>query len=154
MHFQGVETLSNHWCHVWHGTADRPSTPPWAPEHERRKRTKADGNRTASTAPQIVPPSASGLPSLCPEMRSVNQFLPRRPRGAYFRGTVQWCMQSWTKNSGAWFPCRLVSSQSRINKSSQAPFRCSNWSCARCSSLSILCLLVALSRFTRGSKML
>ena len=61
--------------------------------------------RAASTAPQIRSPSASGLPSPCPEMRkrvaqgdfqlhshqqcsnasrSVNQFLPRRPRGAYF----------------------------------------------------------------------
>ena len=73
--------------------------------------------------------------------RSVNQFLPRQPRGAYFV-SVQWCVQSWTKNSAAWFPCWLVSSQSRINGSSQAPFRCSDWPCARCSSLSILCLLV------------
>ena len=61
--------------------------------------------RASSTAPQIVPPSASDLPSLCAEMRkriaqgnfrlhseqqcsnassSVNQFLPRRPRGACF----------------------------------------------------------------------
>ena len=61
--------------------------------------------RAVSTAPQIVPPSANFLPSLCPEMRkrvaqgdfrlltrqqcsnassSVNQFLPRGPRGAYF----------------------------------------------------------------------
>ena len=61
--------------------------------------------RTTSTAPQIVPPSSSGLPSLCPEVRkrvaqgdvrlhrhqqcsntsrSVNQFLPRRERVAYF----------------------------------------------------------------------
>ena len=111
--------------------------------------------RAASTAPQIVSPSASGLPSLCPEMRkrvaqgdfwfhshqqcsnaslSVNQFLPRRPRGAHCR------MQSWTKNSAAWFPCGLVSSQFRIDGSSQAPLRCSEWPCARCSSLSILCL--------------
>ena len=95
--------------------------------------------------------SASGLPSLCPEMRkrvaqgdfrlhshqqcsnasrSVNQFLPRRPRGAYFVVSVEWCMQSWTKNSAAWFPCCLVS-RFRINGSSH-----SDWPCARCNSLS------------------
>ena len=34
------------------------------------------------------------------------------------------------------------------------PYKGSDWLCARCSSLSILCLLVTLSRFTRGSKML
>ena len=76
---------------------------------EIRGRWKSDRSvasiRAGSTAPQIVPPSGSGLPSLCPEMRkrvaqgdfrlhsrqpcphasrSVNQFLPRRPRGANF----------------------------------------------------------------------
>ena len=100
--------LSNHWCHTWYGTADRPSTPPWEPEHERRQRTETDGNRSAAcfdTSSEHGSPSVSGLPILCLEMRkrvaqrhfplhshqqcsnashSVNQFLPRRPRGAYF----------------------------------------------------------------------
>ena len=76
------------------------------------------------------------------------------PAWRILRGAVQWCMQSWTKNSAAWLPCWLVSSQFRINGSSQAPFRCSDWQCALCSSLSILCLLVTLSRITRGSRML
>ena len=61
--------------------------------------------RTVNTAPQVVSPSASDLPSLYTVMRkriaqgnfwlrseqqcsnashSVNQFLPSRPRGAYF----------------------------------------------------------------------
>ena len=86
--------------------------------------------------------------------RSVFQFLPRRPRGACFVVVSSGAYKSWTKNSAAWFPCWLVLSQFRINASSPEPFRCSHWPCARCSSLSILCLLVTLSRFTSGSKML
>ena len=114
-----------------------------------------------STAPQIVPPSASGLPSLCLKCekrvaqsdfrlhthqlcsnasRSVNQVLPRRPRGAYFV----------VLSSGACkVPCWLVSSQFTINRSSQAPFRCSDCPCARWSSLPILCLLVIVEIHTR-----
>ena len=40
-------------------------------------------------------------------------------------------MQSWTENSTTWVPCWLVSSQLRVIGSSQAPFRCSDWPCAR-----------------------
>ena len=57
---------------------DRPSMPPWAPKYERKSglRPKEIGPqrasiRAASTAPQIVSPSASGLASLCPEVRNV-----------------------------------------------------------------------------------
>ena len=122
--------------------------------------------RAAITAPQIVPPSASGLQSLHPEMRKrvaqgdfrrhSDQQCSNASRSVasawrLLRGAVQCSVRSWTKTSTQWFPCWLVSSQSRTHGSSQAPLRCSNGPCAWCSSLSILCLLVTLSRFTRGS---
>ena len=41
-------TLSNHWWHTRHSTADRPSTPLWVPKHGRRKSTETNGSRTAA----------------------------------------------------------------------------------------------------------
>ena len=99
---QGWETLSNHWCHSGQGTADRPSTPPWArKEIKDRGRWKSDRSQLRYEQRARLHKSFHRLPAAyqayalkCENVyshqqcsnasRSVNQFLPRRPRGACF----------------------------------------------------------------------
>ena len=131
--------------------------------------------RTTGTAPQILPPAASSLPSsrfevrtrvaqndlwlhsdsgLLIASRSVNLLLPKCPRGAYFvvlsdagckvgrRSRQRGFLDGWSKLNF-----------DRVRRSSQAPFRCSDWPCARRSALPILCLLDRLSCLRDESKM-
>ena len=77
-------------------------------------------------------------------LRSVNQFLPKRPRGAYIVVLSSATCKFGRKKSKPWFPSWLVPSQSEAHGSSQAPFRCSNGPRLRCSPLSILCHLFTL----------
>ena len=103
------------------GTAPQPSLRP-----EVRKRVAQSDLRLHS---DCGPPVAS---------RSVNLFLPKRPRGACVVVLSNAGCKVGRRIRQRGFLVGLVQSQFRVRRSSQAPFRCSDWPRARRSALPIL----------------